>query len=361
MFTLADVKGLLKHSEDDQILSLYLHVDNALPENQASNPAWRIWFKKHLRAIDEGIEAVWRENWEQTRQRAETFFEGYIPGSKSLVAFFGPDWEQTHALPVPVEPYADYGKPVVGPLLYALDEYEPYLVVRLDLEEARFYESFLGQAEFRDSLEIELEAYDFAERTGMPASARVGGYGGVQVHHGDKFDDMIEAQRMRFYREVAERARQLAEQEHIERLILGGNEQSAHTLKKLLPEKLRDQVVDIVSIPGHYSAHEIFQHIQPLALDFERTQEEALVDAIVNAARAGGRAILGPQAVDTALENQQVAALVLAWPPEDAEQANGRAYRALALNSDIEMVHGPAAQRLQDEAGGVAARLYYTL
>lgn len=361
MLTLADVKGLLKHGEDEAVLSLYLQVDNALPENQASNPAWRIWLKKHLRNLDHHIEEINRAGWEPIRARAETFFEGYLPNSKSLVAFFGKDWEQIHALPVPVEPYAGYGKPVVGPLIYALDEYQPYLVVMVDLEEARFYKSFLGQAEFRDSLEIKLEEFDFAAKTGVPASARVGGYGGVQVYHGSKFEDMVEAHRMRFYREVAEHTCRLVEREGIERLILGGNEQTAHTLKKLLPEKLQDQVVDIVSIPRHFSTHEIFQHVQPLALDFERAGEERLVDEIIDTAHAGGRAILGPEAVDTALERQQVAKLILAWPPDNAEQANDLAYRALALNSDIEMVHGPAAEHLRGAAGGVAARLYYTL
>jgi hypothetical protein len=358
MLTLTDVRGLIDQGTDQEVLSLYLQVDNALQENQASNPAWRIWLKKHLRALDTGN----HPGWPAIQERAEAFFADYIPSGKGLAAFFGPDWEQVYALPVPLENQAAFGKPMVGPLLWALDEYKPYLVVQVDQEEAHFYISYLGQTEFRDSMEIDLEEYDFGQKTGMPSTAaRAGGHHGVQVNQRDRFEDMIQEHRMRFFREVADNARQLIEHDRIPRLILGGDEQTAHIVRKELPETLHKHLVAVTSIPRHFSPHEIFAQVQPLALEYERQQEIELVDSVIDSARAGGRAMLGPEAIEAALERGQVSALILAWPLADYELAERLAYKTLQLNGEILMVHGEPAARLSEEAGGVAARLYYSL
>jgi hypothetical protein len=362
MLTLSDVKELLHQGEGQDILSLYLHVDNAVRENQAANPAWRISLKKNLRSLDDEVTEEGRAIWEAIREQAEEFFQHYAPSGKGVVAFFGPDWEQVHPLPVPVENAAAYGRPLVGPLLRALDEYQAYLVLMVDQEEAHFYESYLGQAEFRDSIEIDLDEYDFGEKSGMPpTSAKLAASGTMQTNNREAFEDMIDAHRMRFYRDVAEHLRLLAEQDDIDRIILGGDEQAANTVRKQLPDALRHKVVDVVSIPRHFSTHEVFEHVQPLAVEYERDEEIRAVDEVINAARAGGRAVLGPEAVATALDRQQVAALILAWPPEQTDGANDLAYRALSLNSAIEIVHDAAADKLRKEASGVAARLYYTM
>lgn len=362
MFNLSDVKDLLYEGEGQDVLSLYLHVDNAVPENQASNPAWRIWLKQHLRSVDHRLAEEKHETWDSIRARAEEYFQHYAPSSKGVVAFFGPDWEQVYTLPVPVENQSAFGRPLVSPLLWALDEYELYLVVQVDQEEAHFYESYLGQTEFRDSIEIDLEEYDFGEKTGkMMAAPGASGYSREQFSNREAFEDTVNEHRMRYYRDVADRTRQIVENEGIERVILGGSEESAHAVRKLLNPTIEKHVVDVVSIPRHYSRHEIFAHVQPLALEHERDQESKLVDDVIDAARAGGKAVLGPEATRTALERQQVSHLIMVWPPQDPQLADDLAYQALQLNSEVITVHGEPADRLMEEAGGIAARLYYTM
>ena len=362
MLTVSDVKDLLNERDGQDILSLYLNVDNSVRENQANNPAWRIWLKQHLRQFENENDTQNNDQWATIQERAEAFFRDYTPSSKGLVAFFGPDWENIHPLPVPVDNHAAYGKPLVGPLLRALDEYQPYLVVMVDQEEAHFYESYLGAAEFRDSIEIDLDEYDFAEKSGMPpTAARTGGYGGLQVNQRDAFEDMIEEHRMRFYREVAEHTEHIATRDGLHRIIIGGDEKAGNTVRKQLAETAQKQVVDVVSIPRHYSKHEIFKQVQPLALDYEREEESRMVKEVIDSARAGGRAVLGQEAVDHALNMSQVAALLLVWPPADINQANDLAYRALLLNSEIEVVHDKAADKLREAGGGVAAKLYYSV
>jgi hypothetical protein len=357
MLNLSDVKTLLNDGEGQDILSLYLHVDNAVPENQATNPAWRIWLKQHLRSIE-----TEHENWQSIRARVEGYFQEYTPYGKAVVAFFGDDWDQVYNLPVPVENQGAYGRPLVTPLLWALDEFEPYLVVQVDQEDAHFYVSYLGQTDFRDSIEIDVDEYDFGQKTGMPTAASIpGGHSGVQGNNREAFEDTIHEHRMRFYREVAEHIRHIVEKEKIERIVIGGNEESGRTVRKQLAQNIEKYVVDVVSIPRHYHAHQIFEQVQPLALEHERQQESQLIDEVINSARAGGRGALGIEATQTALQNQQVSHLILAWPPRDAEMANDLAYQALKLNSEVITVHGAPADKLSQEGHGVAARLYYSV
>lgn len=362
MLNLSDVKTLLNEGEGQDILSLYLHVDNAVPENQATNPAWRIWLKQHLRRIDDQITDAAREDWDILRERVEAYFQAYSPAGKAVVAFFGDGWDQVYSLPVLVENQGAYGKPLVTPLLWALDEYEPYLVVQVDQEEAHFYVSFLGQTDFRDSMEVDIDEYDFAQKTGKPMAApSAGGFSRAQSNNREEFEDMIGEHRMRFYREVAEHTRQIVEKEGIERVIIGGSEESGHVVRKQLAQAVEKHVVDVVSIPRHYTAHQIFEQVQPLALEHERRQESRLIDEVIDAARSGGRGALGIEATQTALQNQQVAHLILAWPPRDAEMANDLAYEALKLNSEVITLHGEPADKLWQAGEGVAARLYYSV
>ena len=52
---------------------------------------------------------------------------------------------------------------------------------------------------------------------------------------------------------------------------------------------------------------------------------------------------------------------VLNWPLRNETVGNELAFRALQLNSNIELVHGDAAALLHGEGNDVGARLYYTL
>lgn len=356
MFTLDDVKALLNQAGENDVLSLYLNVNNALRENQADNPAWRIELKKALRELADEE----HPHWEDIQARATAFFDDYTPSSKGLIAFFGPDWEQTYAVPLDVQNQAAYGEPLISPFVHLLDEYEPYLVVRVDREEASFFVSTLGQTEFHDSMEIDIQAYDFGQKTLMPATGRLpSGEGLTQGSNREAFEDMVDEHRARFYREVADYTQKLMKAEHIRRMIIGGSEEAAHALHKLLPEALRDQVVDVTSLPGHYAPHQIFENLQPQALNYEHEQDLELVEDAINKARAGGRAVLGPEAVRHALDRQQVEQLILTT--DDMQIANELSRRALALNSDVEFVDGAAAAKLREAAGGIAARLYYAM
>lgn len=356
MINLENVKSLLG---EKSIFSLYLDVDNALPENQAQNPAWQIELKNALRRIDD--QQGKDETWRTIRSRVTAYFEMYTPASKGLVVFFAADNEQTYELPVHVDTFAGYGRPLLLPLVWLLDTYHPYLVAMVDQENAHLYTSYLGATAFEDALEIDLDEYDFGEKTFMPSTSApaTGGRTLTQGSNREAFEATIDEHRARFYRDVVEQISTISTKEGIDHVILAGSEQAAHTVYDEMHQEMQRRVVAVVNIPLRTKPSDIFAHIYPIAASHEQERDQEMVEEVLGLAKSGGRGVLGREGVAHSLKMQQVEALVLSWPadPEMEELVRD----TLALNGGVRVAEGEAGERLNAEAGGVAARLYYTL
>jgi peptide subunit release factor 1 (eRF1) len=264
-------------------------------------------------------------------------------------------------LPLNFENQAFFGKPAVAPLLWELDEHEPYLVALVDQEKARFFLAQLGTIGFEDSVELDIEDYDWVERTTMHGPGP--GIENAAVHGGtgkDDFKKMIDEHVSRFYRETAERIGKLCEKHGAARIILGGVEESAHAVEGYMPDATKKRVIDIAPIPLRSTLAQMNEIAQERALAYERAEELDLVNQVIDFAKSGGRGAIGPKAVMEALEMQRVEVLIMPWPMDDPNLAAELPLRAFASGGTVELVHGQAADRLKQE-GGLAARLYYAL
>lgn len=355
MIHLDDVRELLQQS-GDHTLTLYLKVDPAVRENQAAPPAWRIWLRDALKSIEDSRSGS--RHWPDIRTRVEQYFAGYQPNSKSLALFVGPDFQQVYELPVPVENQAAFGRPPVAPLLWVMDEYQSYLIVMVDQQRAYFYTAYLGQVGFQHDMNLELDTEDWRQKTGARPSTGTPSLGrGSSV---DDFVDRVEEDVRGFHRQVVEQIREFVDAQGMRRVVLGGSEQSSHTVREMLPEHVANAVVDVLPVPMRCTPQEIMQRVQPRALAYERDEELALVHQVIDLAKAGGRGALGRQAVMQALEQQQVELLLAPWPLPEPESFQEVTARVFASSGTIELVHGQAAERLKAE-GGLGARLYYAL
>jgi len=335
------------------VLSLYLNVDPGTLENQASTPAWQIWLKNALKDIESHLNDADTNVWQTLRARLNDFLENYTPNSKGLVLFLGDDLEQVYELPVTLENRAAFGKPAVAPLLWAMDEYEPYLIVLVDREKADFLLAQLGKVQHEDNLIMELHVEDWREMTLMPSTT-----GQVRAgSHRDRFAVRMTEQLEHFYQNIATRARELAKKHGINRFILGGSQESAHALQHLMSH---DNVVGIIPTLSTYKPAEVLQKAQPIAENYERKQEMELVEEIINLAKSGGRGALGYHEVALALKQGRVELLLASWSAKDARILDDLLVQALQAGAKIELAHGEPAERLNLE-GGVAARLYYAL
>ena len=358
MVNLDEVKQMWADG-DEHTLSLFLDVNPARQENQAANPAWRTFLKQALREAESGAKQV--EGWKQIEERVNAFFDGYGVESRGLAAFFSPEAEQVYELPVNVEERWSFGKPLIVPLLWMIDEYEPYLIVMVDKEKAELVTAYLGSARVQDTLENDMYSYDFGQKTLMPsASAVAGGHMLTQGSNREAYENMINEHIARFHREVVSEVEAFARKHPHIRVVIGGEEQSAHALRNLMPDHFDGVLVGILPIPLRLNNSEILQTVLPAALEFERDQEMKLVNEVIDFAKSGGRGALGRKAVKRALEMQQVELLILPYPVEKEKDAADFSARVFESSGSVELVHGAAADRLKEE-GGVAARLYYAL
>ncbi|MDX2139822.1 MAG: VLRF1 family aeRF1-type release factor [Chloroflexota bacterium] len=357
MLDLADIKRIQTEMEQP-VLSLYLNVDPGYQENQAAQPAWRVWVKNALRDLDRDFDADGKDIWQAIRERAETFLAQYLPESKALVLFMGSNTQETFALPLATENYAAFGEPLVTPLFWKLDEYKRYLIALVDQQEARLLLAHLGDADEEERMEIDLDEYDFREMTISPATSY-----GKELNQGsnrDAFEDVIDDHRSRFFKSVVDKIAEVAEQHDSKRIILGGAEAAAHAVRNSMPEKMLGQLVDVLPIPLRTPPHAIIERVQPVAYECERTYERQLLDGVIDMAKSGARGALGQKQVMDALAQQRVELLIVPFPVTDDELLQALPGLALQSSSSIEFVHGEAARRLNEE-GGIAARLYYAI
>lgn len=360
MVAIDDLKTLLVQG-DEHTLSLYLDIDRAKQENQSSQPAWRIYLKDALNEVE--TQQRKHPAWQAIKARVDAFFADFEPDAKGFAAFFTPDSEQTYELPVPVEGRWYFGEPLIVPLLWAIDEYEPYLIAMVDHEKAELLTAYLGSTTLEGELKSDLEEYDFAEKTLMPATGAIAGNEGQGVTAGsnrEAYQNMINEHIARFHREVVDEIVRLAEKHPNIRIVLGGEERSAHAVQKMLPERFTAFVVGVLPIPFHLSQQQVLPQVLPAALDFERAQETKLVQEVIDFAKSRGRGALGRKDVDMALTMQRVEKLILPYPLVDEVDATDLTRRAFESGGSVELVHGAAADLLNEE-GGVAARLYYAL
>jgi hypothetical protein len=355
MLNVNEIKELVSAAEG-QVMSLYLDVDTSKQENQGANPAWRTWLKNTLRELPEAQDPMWKD----MLARMESRFAIYeVKHNRSLAVISGPNEEEhLYELPFPMENQIAFGKPLVLPLLWAIDEYEMYIVALVDKEEARLFTAYLGQVGFQDSVEVEESIMDKGDKP-----IRVAPQTGEYVTRGsvrDQFQDRDEEHIARMYRETVDRIQRLMDKHGARRIVLGGNEQAAHGVRNQMPERMTQAVVGILPIPIRKSPPEIFEQILEQAQEFERKEEIELVNQVIDFAKAGGRGALGEKAVTEALDMQRVELLILPWPMDNTQMAMDLPFRVFASGGNIELVHGEAADRLNQE-GGLAARLYYAL
>lgn len=355
MIRLSDIKQLMQEV-DDNVLTVYLHVDPGYQENQGTPPAWRIYLKNALKEAEKTFDD---DTFDAMSKQIDEYLTGYEAQGKTLILFVSKERLIDYHMPVALENTHATGKPLITPAIWAIDEHEPYLIALVDGEKARLVSAYLGFASEQDRMTTDIDEYDFRQKTLMP-NVTPGGNHSMRVGSAkDQHDETIKAHLHRFYKDVASNIQSQLKDMAASRLILGGSERSAHEVADLLHESVKENLVAVMSMPVDTPDHEIGEHIEDAALNYERDHETSLIDEVIGLAKAEGRAVLGEDAINKALEMGQVELLILPYPAND-DALRKLTVRAFEVGAEIELVHDEPAAKLKEE-GGVAARLYYTV
>ncbi|RDI95408.1 hypothetical protein DV704_07525 [Meiothermus sp. QL-1] len=354
------------------LLSLYLSVNPARPENQG---------RAYLLRAREAMEATGAPP--EVRQRVLAALEE-PPRAKTRALFATADRLEAYDLQVELPLLegveAHWGEPYLTPLLYVLDEYERVGVVFLDSEKWRLFEVYLGEIEeisgaFRA---VDPQAW---RRLTQDQTGRRYGPGGAQraAPDTDHLEQRLAVWTQRFYKEAAAQLEQAMRERGLGRLILMGPKAEVSAFEAALPRRLRERVAaTLPSLPSpNAQASEVLRAVEEVLEPLERAREVRLLEELVE------RGVAGLEQTLELLQQGRLHTLVAPWRPAgrvyqaqdgwvalspEAARAHGEPIRELELKqvlpeltaaygTRLELVRGPAEERLRQELGGLAGLL----
>jgi len=310
---MVDIRGLeeLAASGRHDILSVSLDVDLTKPDHQRANPAYRIWLRETLTGILERVPRERRADVSELIRRVLTRVDDHRHG-RGLAIFAAPDLWREYVLPVPLPNRAYYGRPDLFPLLWALDEYEPYAVLAVDREQARLLVMYLGQTDVVDQDVLVLDTGAWRMTSGRPPTfTKRTGTGAARGAQRDTFDARVDEQERRFWRRAAAVAGSTLQDLGISRLIIAGSPETTAAVARTLGKDGVVQVVAVVPAPPHASIPQLRDLTLRVALAEEHRRERDLVMALLE--RTGNRsgAVVGITATLEALARGQAQLVVV--------------------------------------------------
>jgi hypothetical protein len=245
------------------ILSAYLSVNAAIPENQERAYLVRLRDAMNDEGVPEDLQRQVREHLE-----AETH-----PGARTLAIFAAEDGLfEVYRLQVDVPESFRWGDPYVAPLMLALDEYEPYGAAVLDAERFRY---FVVSPLSNTRGDEEVKANGFREVDVHPSQPYP--RGGTDFEPASR---RTEAHIHRFYKELGELTRDLTFREGVQRLILAGPRERTAEFRRTLPNELQDRVVAEEHVDLGSPEGELLDRLEAVRERADHEREKELLDEI---------------------------------------------------------------------------------
>ncbi len=363
------------------VLTAYLSTSPGSPRNQGRSTGYVIYLKSRAKVLAQRLSQTERKSFEKQVKRVENHLRNRRPGARGLVIFAGDGaWEEFH-LQVEVEDELHWGRPSLTQLLWLLDEHQACGVAHVDRKGVRLLRLWLGEMEEREHEKFQVDTTAWRRKDApKPARASSPARGTLR----DAFEQRVEAQYARLYRETAQRIEQWAQREKFAAVFVAGPISVAEPLWKELSEPFRSQSGLIRSDLARFTTATLQQQIAPQIENWKRQREKALVEEVLAMARAdGGGAAAGIDNTLDALQRGRTREIVVVrglggklrlcascgWASRSADAncpACGAARDVAPLRAvlpelarrwgvPVEVVAGEAAQMLR-EAGGLAAR-----
>ncbi len=343
----------LADTDRRDVLSIYLDIDATKPANQTATPAYLIWLRNALRETVDHLFKDKRRVADEPATAALHFVESMKPEGRGLAIFAAPDLWRQFSLPYPLPNHVAYGLPDLIPLLWAIDEYEPYAVLVVDREHARIVVTSLGGARVVEEEELGLDTSDWRFTAGrQPPFTKATGSGASRGTQRDTFDARVDDHIRRFWHGAADAAARWLDELQIRRLIIGGQEEAAAAVRELLPEPARGKVIGIVPLPAHAEVPVIRERTEPVALEEERRRDAELVARVLEGAAAQAGGVVGKVATIEALQEGQALTVIAdrelagdVWQCTQCRFVSGKAVeRCPACGGTVEAL--PLAQAL---------------
>ena len=361
MLSHEDVVRLHQELGEEKALSVYL---NAEETNPAERRAWRIRLNGMLKAMED--ELADRPSAERAAARAAVElieaeladYTGLLP-QRGWVAFATADrlW---HAAPTPA-PMPDLVRWEAGahvsPYIRALKQSRPVTAVVADRRHARIYQYLHGDLREMIVLQSDAAVTDTPPPAGAPnrSPARSGVRGVSRADAAQRTED-VSAQRL--LREVSDALSQPATAGHL--LVIAGHAETSGAILRGLSERIRERAIEVPEINADATTAELKEAIDGAASTLSNRLQQGLVEEVLNTTRAGGRACLGREPTERALEAGAVDTLLISrnYLRSEPDVAEWLVDRALEQGAAVEEIAEEVATEL-DHEGGIGARLRF--
>lgn len=346
---------------NEPTLSVYI---NGAVTDPAERATWRTRLEQSLTSLRAAL-ANGPADEQRMLEQCILLLEDQLPrmpgtiGSPGWAAFITPDAVRyANALPVPVPTEAWWGRGIfAAPFARALKEYRPVIVAMSSEEAIHVYRYRRGSLEALETLRARSsEEPVTAMRGGTPSRVRQGSRG---VTATDEADRLRRHAREVLVRTTAQRLTALAGP--MGWIVIGGATRMAKRLAHALPVRSADHVLEVPSLSVDATPAQIRRAAARAASQLRRAEDDRVVSALIARAASDGRGVIGIQRTRRALDQGAVHALYIShgFLERNPLEADAAVRSALEQGAEVEDVTGPAAARLDEECGGMCARLRF--
>ncbi|QLC48961.1 hypothetical protein HWN40_01075 [Methanolobus zinderi] len=289
-----DIRPLAEiYAEKNVYLSVYLPVGGR--ENEHPN---KIFLDSRLKAIKEVVTGELLSDFEKTLEMAEEYiFEPAISGEKGRIIFASSPESFLQVYRLAVEPERSLvldTSPYLLPLARLRADYEDYGMLLVDSQEARFVCIRSDLAEEREHLS-----------TDLMNKHKKGGWSQMRFNRQRK-----EAMKS-FFTEVAGNVEDTCGKLKTKGLVLAGPGNAKQQLQEMLPEEVRNSILDVIDVPMDIPKDELIESGNSVLQEEELAESNRWAKKFKSEILKGGLAVAGVKNVGQALEQARVNVLLM--------------------------------------------------
>ncbi|HEX7778493.1 MAG TPA: Vms1/Ankzf1 family peptidyl-tRNA hydrolase [Vicinamibacterales bacterium] len=289
-----------------------------------------------------------RESFDRDIERIGRYLADDVPAASQGLALFA-CWAAQFFEPIPLDEPVEHRlsvsrEPHLYPLARLVDQHPAHAVVLADSHAARLFVFAGGQTVWR-----EVVPGQKVNRTSA---------GGWSQMRYQRHTENLQAGHAR---ELVEALDRVVRAEHIEHVVLAGDEVNIPLVKEALSKELAGKVIEILKLEIRTPEHDVMAAAAEALRRHDARTDAEIVERVLDDYRAGGLAVAGPEDTRDALTNGQVDELLLAA----TEGAVGRdvtpdelVTKARQTDASIRFIEDP---ELLAGVGGVAGSLRFRL
>lgn len=348
----ATLRALAKMTDDVGVLSIYASLDPQRRTEPQSRPAWDLRVRQELHQVQEAARRDRpREHWVALETRLQALQmpldELLDPASsgqgQAMFVGVASGEVRTVSLQVPlVDRVTLAARPHLRPLVTAWSTHGPSGVVSVGAEEVRAVDIRFGRAENAAVLPYLPPVEQRRLEGPPPAHPGMPQQGSAQR---DLYERREDDKLLRFLRSLGPRLVDLAKEREWGLLAISGDAELAHQVTEALPVRNGLDVVTLEHPVTHLSPPQIAEIATPALAEARQQRGQALAQRAREAAFSGGNGAYGLSETLAALQQSQVAHLLL-----DADgQWRGRATPDGVLAPEREVPPGADPETLIPE------------